>query len=391
MQLYTRYFAWLKKEKLLPILAVVLVFRILLTGVGIYSSTSLGSFDNNWALRRPASQKLGAGDLYKVWVRWDGNWYEKIARDGYRTHGRPYTDNANKDIAFFPAYPYLSRAASLGLFPAPIAGLAISTVSTVAIVSLLYYFLRARGFAAGVSRLTVWLLFAYPMAFILGAFYTEPLFLALALSIFVLWPKQKYLLVFWIGVLAGLTRPVGLLLCIPGLVSMLEAKFWRNSVHKWLPQGLSLSGPILGFGLYCYISKLHTGTLLAFREVEKFGWDRSGNGLGSIAQNLFVVPFRGPNWMIFGVCAWISIVLVTLKRKEIGRGLSIWTYASISLPLSTILIGMPRYIVTLFPVFLAGALVVSKKPRLIKPLVAGLFVLQIAAFALWVMNAQFMQ
>jgi hypothetical protein len=385
-----KYYSWLKKEKLLPIIGIVLVFRVLLTGVGVYVQSNVGSFDNNWVLSRPTTSETKPSDLYQVWSRWDSGWYKSIAENGYRTHGRPFTDNANKDIAFFPAYPYLSHLLSPGL-PDEIGGLAISTISTVSIISLLYVFLKDRGFSGGISRLTIWLLFAYPMAFILGAFYTEAMFLALALGALYFWQKDKLWLTFWLGALAGLTRPVGLLLLIPGAIAMLQAKFWQKPAKHWLPQGMALSGPLLSFAIYTYISKLYTGGWLAFREVEKFGWDRSGNGLGSILNNLFIVPFRGPNWLIFGACAWISIVLVTWKRKELGRDLRIWTYASISLPLSTILIGMPRYIVTLFPVFLAGALIVSRKPRLVKPLVASLFVLQIGAYVLWVMNAQFMQ
>jgi hypothetical protein len=384
-----KYYLWLKKEKLLPIIAVVLILRMLLTGVGVYVQTSVGSFDNDWNLQKP-SNDLKPSDLYKVWSRWDSGWYKLIAEHGYRTAGRPFTDNDNKDIAFFPAYPYLSKVASLGL-PVEIGGLVISLVATIAIISLLYLLLISRNFSAGISRLTIWLLFAYPMAFILGAFYTESMFLALALGVLYFWPKQNYTLVFCLGVLAGLTRPIGLLLCIPGGIEMLRTKFWKSPSKSWLPKALALTGPLLGFGLYMYISKLYTGSWLAFREVENLGWDRSGKGIGTILNNLFVVPFRGPNWFVFGVCAWVPIILIAWKRKKIGADLSIWTYASIALPLSTILIGMPRYIVTLFPVYLAGALVVSKKPRLVKPLVSVLLILQIGAYALWVMNAQFMQ
>jgi Gpi18-like mannosyltransferase len=384
-----RLYNWYKVNGLLKLVVFILFMHLIMTACGFIAVSRVGTFDNDWNIQKSNSTNQTSSSVLDMWSRWDGQWYKSIADNGYQSKGQPYSIGTNRDIVFFPLFPLASRIFSFGVLPPVLVGLLISNLASIAIVGLLYAYLLQRKVSKKIAKLSVWLLFAHPMAFIFGAYYTEALFLLCVLATLYSWQKQQKILTFVFGVLAGLTRPVGVVVSVVGAIQLIQQKFWTQPVKTWLPKAASLSGPLIGYGLFAFYAKLRTGSWSAFTIAETEGWGRTAQ-LSSIFKNLFIQPFVGPNWFVFAACAWIAIVLVLWQRRKIGLDLTVWTLLTLALPLSTSILGMPRYTVVLFSIPLAASFALIRYPKLIKPLLIVLFMLQIVGFCLWTMNAQFM-
>jgi len=164
-------------------------------------------------------------------ARWDAAWYLVIAHYGYRPDLGSFTSSRT---AFFPLYPLcLSAISHLGV-PPILAGVLVSSgalalalygihrlttlelaragVATVA---------RARSattdHASGgeVARLAVMVTAFAPMAFFFSAVYSEALYLALSVGVFLCARQGRWVWVAVLGALAAATRSAGVLLLLP--------------------------------------------------------------------------------------------------------------------------------------------------------------------------------
>lgn len=203
------------------------------------------------------------GDVLAAPVaRWDAAWYLVIAHYGYRPEFGAFT--APRD-AFFPLYPLGVHALSdVGLAPV-IAGVAFSVTAFVAALYALHRLTtlevarlrsgssarrnggsnetgdapRARGGALGflglagrgpgserlarldtreVARLAVLLTAFAPMAFYFSAIYSESLYLALSVGLFLCARRGRWGTAALLGALASATRSTGVALILPLLL-----------------------------------------------------------------------------------------------------------------------------------------------------------------------------
>lgn len=193
--------------------------------------------------------RISRNELINLPMRWDAGWYLSVALDGY--HYNP-TNQGQQNIAFFPAYPILTRfgAAFLG---ANSTGTAVGpgenkvevlyhqhrrTVMSGLIISLLafawalvYLFRFARDLLSdadnqsggqpgadddtGIAAAAVAVACAYPFSLFFSAFYTESLFLLGAIAVFYHMERQEWRPAIAWGLLVGLTRPNGCLISVP--------------------------------------------------------------------------------------------------------------------------------------------------------------------------------
>jgi hypothetical protein len=180
-------------------------------------------------------------------VSWDSEFYLSIAVGGYDDPDATATRDPDTgerlplSYAFFPAYPYLIRAASvplraLNLNPiaaAALAGVGISLLGTLAGLFALWDLAREGLGEEGAFRAAFYLL-AFPTAFFLAMVYTEGLFVGLAFGSLALARRGNWL---WASVLAALaagTRATGAALVLP------LAWTWFRSVGAGWP-GSALS------------------------------------------------------------------------------------------------------------------------------------------------------
>lgn len=149
---------------------------------------------------------------------WDAGWYESIAAHGYGGAG-------HLSLRFWPLLPLAGRA--LAVVPGVSAGAGVVVVANV--TSLFGIALVARLAAAetgdmALARRAAWLMAVAPPAFVYVMGYAEGLLLLLTTATFLALRQRHWWWAAAAGTLAGLARPLGVVLMAPALVEC--ARSW---------------------------------------------------------------------------------------------------------------------------------------------------------------------
>ena len=114
--------------------------------------------------------------LLGVWSRWDGEWFLKVATQGYQ--------DGDGTLAFFPLYPALVKILGVLLLENYLLAAVILSSAFALLCLCLLYELARREFGEETAKKSALYLAVFPTAFFLVACYTESLFLALVLGSF---------------------------------------------------------------------------------------------------------------------------------------------------------------------------------------------------------------
>jgi hypothetical protein len=373
-------------------LRAFLATRITVLTVGLFAVVTFG-FPPNVSDLRVSNDPLG-----NLPARYDAGWYGSIALDGYswqRTFG------LQQDIAFFPALPLLSRAAGT-LF-----GLDRSAqprdaqmarvlwggmfVSAVAFLWGLSYFVRLGQDLVGDERArhAALLLAAYPFSVFYSAPYTEALFLLGAVAACFHFRRGEWLAAGCWGLLVGLTRPNGCFLSIA-----LAFFAWeqvrdpaRRTAGGWSWRALMLRlgvAAMPGIGMLIFTAYLHqiTGVWFAWAR-NHAAWGRKFAGLTPFtsafdrlsSEPLMQVITNAPYETLNTVGLLFAGALLWPTFRRLGAGWGMFVVVNVASPLMAGgVLSMGRLTSTLFPLFLALALVLP--PRAIGPCAVAFGILQ---------------
>ncbi|MBF5042752.1 hypothetical protein FGE12_10100 [Aggregicoccus sp. 17bor-14] len=311
------------------------------------------------------------------WAGWDSNWYLRIAREGYFFH-----PGEQSSVAFFPLYPLTLRAVSaLGLAPI-VAGALISLASGVGAVLVFTRWAQTRTSPEAARDAGLFYAF-YPFAFFLyGVVYGDALFLLLVVSAFLLLERGQLLLAVLVAALATAARPVAPALVLGLLARRLEWK--RERGERWsLVDALPLFAAT-GFLLYVLYQARAFGEPFAFVETQGApGWEQAP-GWHTWLKVVWFQRMFPPHSAGIAVrqlahagvtLGALALVIPTVKR--LGWGYGLYALAVVGLPAlsSKDFMGMGRYLLAAFPLFLTLALLVRERPRLRVPLLAACAVL----------------
>jgi len=333
-----------------------------------------------------------------IWARWDGGWFTHVARDGY-------TD-PKTTTAFFPAYPLLVRALGWVLGGHDVlAGVIVSLLAAAAAFVLLHEL--ARGLAGEeAARRTVLYLAVFPTALFLGAVYSESLYLLLTVGAFLAAVRERFALAGVAAGLAILTRPTGVML-LPALALLAWQARSRIGAYTRLAVALPIAS---AWPLWLWATFGHP---LEFLGAERNAWHRQlsdagpfgGAWKGIVAGWNGIVQFvaggnhfpgaddalqaAGINLEALAAAAFV-IGLGVVAWRRLGAAYGVFVLASIALPLASPaanfpLLSMPRFVLGVFPVFVAlGAVIRSARANaIVLTVFATLLGLDLARWVEW--------
>ena len=326
-------------------------------------------------------------------ARWDAQWYAGLAAHGYEWQ-RSF--NPQQNLAFFPLYPLLIRGLGVatGAFrPGVPADRQIARLtwcglflSLAAFFWAAWYFARlAREMMDGPrARAALLLLCAYPFALFFSAAYTESMFLLSALGTWFHFRRGDTLPAIGWGLLAGLTRPNGCFLSIPlGLLALgVRDATGAPAPAAGFPVRRLMVAAMPGLGMLLFTTYVYqlTGIWFAWSKTHA-AW---GRVVGSEAPMSIVSGF-GPGGLLgfavdhpYDLLNATGLLFALVLVRAVWRFSPAWAafvLVNVLVPLSAGgLLSMGRLTSTLFPLFLACALLMPS--GLAMAMTAGFAVLQ---------------
>jgi hypothetical protein len=288
--------------------------------------------------------------LHEGLLAWDASWYRDIARGGYN-------GVASEGLRFFPVFPYLGRVVSW--LPGASAGFGVLVVANVSALVLgfaLYALVMQERNDHDLARRAVWLVYLAPPAFVLVMGYAEATFMTFAALTLIGLRARRWWVAAIFGLLAGLTRPVGVLLAVPAAI-----EGWQKRDVKAVVPALA---PAVGLAAYLAWAARRTHDfwypLRAQQDPSRRGqWVDPVRAVAHNVRELFVGDHVSSGMHAVSALVFVGLLLVIARRWP----LSFTLYAALALVValsSRNLDSLERYGLATLPFVLAGADVLAK-------------------------------
>jgi hypothetical protein len=311
----------------------------------------------------PAAQR----HMALLLLNWDAERYMQIAHSGYRPLPRI-------QLRFFPLVPLLARAGDRVLPGGAGAALVVEANLFALVFGVLVYrlVLHEKG-SVELARLATWLVYLTPAAFVLAWGYTEPLWGCLTVGMLLALRRRQWWWAAACGVLAGLTRPVAPLLCLPALIEA-GREVWERRGLSGL-SGLSWRELVAGVGVFLAWVGWEFGDFKLPYTIQQ-GKHFRGSLTDPVRPLIHTaVQVASRHWLVYGLRVAWAAVLVTLVVFAFRRWpLSFGAYAAAALlvALCTQRLGsFERYGFSAFPVVLALAVYARERRAELPVLLVG--------------------
>lgn len=287
-------------------------------------------------------------------IHWDAGWFLRIAGQGYDFDSAP----------FFPLFPLMIRLLTFLTQNGAAAGFLISNIALFIACYYLYTLVKEE-YDDKIAASTIFILLFFPTAIFFSSIYTEAPFLAFALAAFHYARRKNWLLAAVLGACAALTRNIGVVLFFAFLYMQYEQEGYRLNFKKALPLAL-IPGSLLIFMMVLWQS---TGDPLAFAHslnTEYWGWRHFAYPGAGQLLNLTLFLYGNHYYAAFeSGMALLFLYLVIRSFKYIkDRSLLIFLVLGFLIPFSSVVdnlpLGMPRYILVLFPGYITLAILLRK-------------------------------
>jgi len=361
------------------VLPVALATRIGVLLVGYVAVATIGFEPGNPPMR------FAVSELRNLPVRWDAGWYIGIAIDGYN-----FAPDVRgwQNVAFFPAYPMLVRAAGLFQFTwetahvAAWTGVALSLVAFCLALVYVYRIALQQG-TPEAAHGAVLLLAAYPFAVYYSAPFTESLFLLAVSGAFYHQVSRQFARAALWGLVAGLTRPNGILVCVPlGIAALRDG--WAayrdapadarvaRAARAALPGLAAAATPVVGVLVFSAVCWAYSGDPLLWVRAQRIGWDRPVRGIPSLWSQASELLSPSLAWTIgtrpYEVINYLAAVFALAAcwpvARRVGIELAAFVAVSVLLPLvNGGFASVARFTAVLFPVFLWLGLALPARGR----------------------------
>jgi hypothetical protein len=343
--------AWARVRGLLPgddwlVIGWVLMIRVLLF---VFGSKSYQILENK--------RTAGWFGWLDLWNRWDADQYLKLAKFGY-------TNASEWKAWIYPLYPWCIRIVAFFNGNYLISGLIVSGIALL-IAALALRRLVQIDFSPAVALRSVWFFLIFPTAYFLHAPYTESLFLALVIGSVFAARRECWWLAGALGAFAWMTRANGIVL-LPTLAVEAGYQFWKS--RRWNWRWLWIALVPVGFGVYLLLNWRVTGDPFSFLKMRdqlfhmSFSWPWRGmRGATGIMMDWKPnqAEMVGTQEFIFALLGLIGVVVSWIKLRPIY---AVWMTGNWLLFASvTFLESMPRYTLTMFPIFILFGLLTANR------------------------------
>jgi Mannosyltransferase (PIG-V) len=319
---------------------------------------------------------------FEIWDQWDFGYYQKIAELGY--------SGTDGSTAFYPLFPWLVRLVAHFSKDYLAAGLIVSGIAS-AIAAILLRRLVQLDYPGSVAMRSVWFFLIFPTAYFLHVGYSEGLFLALALACILAARVERWWSAGVLGAFCWMTRAAGVVL-VPTLAVEATQQYWgrrkscsygavwprgSNQVANASAQrgGYSASGRSprnwqwlwiaivpTGFVVYLLVNWSVSGDPFAFVQTRKLSFEQSfASPLAGIRQAIWVhyptsreAEMVGTQELFFVALGFVCTIISWIKLRPVY---AMWMTGSWILSASVSFFrSMPRYTLTMFPIFILFAL-----------------------------------
>ena len=198
---------------------------------------------------------------------WDGNWYLSAAA-GYEYPDLAVADLDQVNIAFFPLYPLLIRAARFVTGWTPLAAALLVSLVFGALALVAMWLLVDRISGREVADRSVMLLAFAPGALVLSLVYSEGVMLTLAAGCLLALVSRRWVAAGVLAALASAARPTGVALLLAcGVAALLQ-------LHRGGDRRAVVAPLLAPLGIAAYLGWLWfaTGSATVWFRVQREGW-----------------------------------------------------------------------------------------------------------------------
>ncbi|MCL6638062.1 MAG: glycosyltransferase family 39 protein [Firmicutes bacterium] len=298
----------------------------------------------------PASlEGLHPNALLDSMIHWDVGWYLRIASQGYDFNHAP----------FFPMLPFLIKLFSHLTGDGVVAGFLVTNTALFFACYFLYR-LAEEEYGKETALLSVFILLFFPTAVFFSTIYSESLLLAFALGAFHFARRGRWIPAVFLGACAALSRNTGVVLFFAFLYLQYRQNNGRLSVKKAWPLFLIPAS----LSIFMFLLWQKTGDPLAFaHSLNSEFWGYRHFKYPGAGQLLCLSLFfqNSDFYCLFeSGMAILFILVIFLSFRYIKDGaLLIYLVLGFLIPFSSVVdnlpLGMPRYILVLFPGYVALA------------------------------------
>ncbi len=294
----------------------------------------------------------------ELWNHWDSLHYQKLAAHGYSAVGE-----MKPSMVFYPLFPWAVRLVAFVIKDHLVSAFIVSTFASIA-AGLLLYRLVQLDYPKGVADHSVWFLFIFPTSYFLHIGYTESLFLMLVIGCVLAARTGRWPLAGMLGALACLTRVTGLVM-IPALLMEAGQQYW--TARRWQWQWLSVAIVPLGFGGYLLLNNQVAGDPFAFMPIMKelyhkslaWPWIGVREAMGALNRTPSQAQIVGIQELLFIALGFVCTIASWIKLRPIY---SVWMTGNWLLFTSvSFVVSVPRYTLTMFPIFFLFAMLARRR------------------------------
>lgn len=381
-----------------PIRALI-ASRLLVLGAGAAGALAVPRQVGWWPAADPTrlTERLGAvgNVLAAPAVRWDSINYLNIVQHGYKSAA---------STVFYPLYPALVRVFGSILGSDVAAGVLISLVA-LAVALVLIHRLTELELGRAAADATVLLLTFAPLSLFFSAVYTESLFLALSVGSLYAARRDRWPLACALGGLAAGTRVTGVGLAIPLALMYLKERgadrriAWLLAVPAGLVsflgytavRGYGFLAPFAGESSAAYHRQMVGPLQTLVSAVQSAAAGAHSILAGPIYEPSIGGPFSdGAESIVLVAVLAIAVGALVLVARRLPLAYTAYALATLLVCIWSPVMGQPlksvnRYVLTIFPLWMAAGAWLSERRR-VRPVVvvsAGMLAFWTFQFATW--------